>query len=170
MLSKQEFAEFVEDINSEDLSLIVATLNDLRDYPSADRRVLPYLERLLEDKRTCLLAIPYIFGEIRWVAAKALLAEREALGIHEPVRLLNVVQPIDMRGYAKARRAANISIRGGVEGVLENLAILRDMGYLPMYDLILWPKPRAKKEERAGAPVSVSVPAPAPVLMPVPAL
>lgn len=164
MLSKQEFSEFVEDINSEDISLIVATLNDLRDYPSADRRVLPYLERLLDDKRACLLAIPYIFGEIRWVAAKALLAEREALGIHEPIRILNVLQPIDMRGYAKARRAANISIRGGVEGVLENLAILRDMGYLPLYDLILWPKARAKKEEKVVAA------APTPILMPVRAL
>lgn len=168
MLSKQEFTEFVEDINSEDLSLVVATLNDLRDYPSADRRVLPYLERLLEDKRPCLLAIPYIFGEIRWLAAKALLAEREALGIGEPVRVLNVVQPIDMKGYAKARRAANISIQGGVEGVCENLAMLRDMGYLPMYDLILWPQPRAKVDSRVVA--AAPAPAPASVLMPVAAL
>ena len=157
----QEFTEFVEDINSGDSSLIVATLEDLRDYPSADERVLPYLERLLDDKTPCLLAIPYIFGEIRWLAAKALLAEREALGIREPVRVQNVVRPIDTRGVMRAANAANIEIRGEVEGVLETLAIARDMGHVPMSDLILYPQPRTQADARFVAP---------PALMPVPAL
>ncbi len=162
MLSKQEFIEFVEDISSGDSDLIVATLQDLRDYPSADERVLPYLEHLLEDKTPCLLAIPYIFGEIRWLAAKALLPEREALGIREPVLVPNVVRPIDTRGVMRAANAANITIRGEVEGVLETLAIARDMGHVPMSDLILYPQPRTQADARITA-------AP-PVLMPVPAL
>ena len=161
MLSKQEFTEFVEDISSRDWSLIVATLEDLRDYPSADKRVLPYLERLLDDKTPGLLAIRYIFGEIRWLAAKALLAEREALGIREPVVVPNVVRPIDTRGVMRAANAANIGIRGEVEGVLETLAIARDMGHVPMSDLILYPQPPTQADARFAAP---------PVLMPVPAL
>ena len=162
MLSKQEFNEFVEDISSGHSDLIVATLKDLRDYPSADKRVLPYLERLLDDKTPCLLAIPYIFGEIRWLAAKALLAEREALGIGESIFVPNVVRPIDTKGVMRAANAANIAIRGEVEGVLETLALARDMGHVPMSDLILYPQPRTQANGRVTT-------AP-PVLMPVPAL
>lgn len=141
MLTNQEFAEFVEDITSGNLSLIVATLEDLRDYPSADERVLPYLERLQYNKTPCILGIPLIFGEVRWLAAHALAAERAKLGIRKPIYLRNVVKPINTAGITYAEEAANIEFKGGVEGVLENLAILRDKGYLPLYDLYLPPPP-----------------------------
>lgn len=162
MLTKQEFVGVVEHLTGDDLSLRVAALKDLWHYPSSDERILPYLEQFLHDKTTCIIARPYLFAEVRWLAANALAAERKALAIDQVVELQHVVRPLDMRTYNKARKAANISFRVGVEGVLENLSILRDMGYLPMYDLLLSPQPRAKKEKRAIA-------AP-PVLMPVPAL
>ena len=66
-------------------------------------------------------------------------AERAALGINEPVGVQNVVKPINTAGITYAEEAANVEFKGGVEGVLENLAILRDMGYLPRIDLNLWP-------------------------------
>lgn len=137
MLTASEFREFFEDISSEELSIRVATLKVFRDDPSSDERVLPYLEHLLHDKTPCVLAIPYIFGEVRWLAAHTLAAEREALGIMKPVHLPNVLKPIDTTEYGKARNTANIRGRGGVEGVLENIAFLRDMGYLPLYNLKL---------------------------------
>jgi hypothetical protein len=105
---------------------------------------LPYLEELLDDKTPCLLGLPFVYGEIRWLAAQALAAEREAQGMTEPVYLENIVRPIYTDGISKAEREAGVEFKWGVEGVLENLAILRDMGYLPMYDLELWPRPTQK--------------------------
>ncbi len=135
MLTNQEFPEFVEDITSGNVSQVVATLEDLRDYPSGDHRVLPYLEHLLHDKTPCILGIPLIFGEVRWLAAHALAAERATLGIRKAIRLRNVVKPINTARITYAEEAANIEFKGGVEGVLESLAILRDMDKLPLYDL-----------------------------------
>lgn len=137
MLNNQELSEIIEDLTSSDASLRCAMLRVLWDDPAADARILPYLERLLYDKTPCLLAIPYRFGEIRWLAAHALAAERAALGIMKPVRLRNVVPPLDTGGVVNHEDKAGIDGRGGVEGVLENFAILNDRGYLPRHDVEL---------------------------------
>lgn len=159
MLANEDFIDLVQHLTGSDISLRAIALEDLWQYPSGDKRVLPYVEVLLHDMTPCLLGIPFIFGEIRWLAAKALAAEREALGIRKPVRLCNVVRPIDMKEYTAARKAAQVELKPGVEGVLENIAILRDMGCLPLVDLNLYPK---VKEE----PQDVTYLAPVPVLMP----
>jgi hypothetical protein len=70
MLTNQEFTELVEDLTSQEPDWRAITLRVLLKMPAADERVLPYLEQLLHDKRACLLGIPYIFGEVRWLAAK----------------------------------------------------------------------------------------------------
>ena len=156
MLTNQEWKETVEHLTGNDVSLKVATLKDFWRFPSADPRPLPYLEDLLDDKTPCLLAIPYLFGEVRWLAAKALLAEREALNIRQPVRVQNVLRPLDMKEYTRARKAAQVELKVGVEGVLENIAILRDLGYLALIDLNLYPKVKEEPLELAyNAPVLV---------------
>ena len=137
MLTQEDFTEFVADMTGEDASLRAAGLQVLWECPSADRRVLPYLSRLLYDKTPCLLGIPYRFGEVRWLAAHALAAERAALGIQKPVKLRQVVTPLDTGGIVRAEYAAGIEARGGVDGLLINFGILNEMGYLPLYDLNL---------------------------------
>lgn len=137
MLSNQELSEIIEELTNNEVSMKSAMLKVLWDDPAADARILPYLERLLYDKTPCLLAIPYRFGEIRWLAAHALAAERAALGIMKPVRLRNVVPPLDTAGVVSHEDKAGINGRGGVEGVLESFAILNEKGYLPRYDLEL---------------------------------
>lgn len=139
MLNNKELVELLEELTSEDASFRAATLKVLWEYPSADLRVLPYLEQLLNDKTPCILAIPYVFGEIRWLAAHALAAERAALGINEPIYLLNVVRPAETGDIIKAEYEAGIKARGGVDGLLENLALARALGYMPLYDLNLSP-------------------------------
>jgi len=152
MLTEQELTEFVEDVNSERASNRASMLRALLNFRLADERVLPYLEQLIHDKSPCILGFPYMFGEVRWLAARALAKERAALGINKPVRLRNVVKPIDTAGIMKAEDAANLDGEGDVEGLLKSLGILRDMGYLPTYDLILRPQasnlklPQNKKE------------------------
>ena len=137
MLTNDDFAEFVQDMIGEDVPLRAAGLQVLWESPAADERLLPYLEYLLHDESPCLLAIPYRFGVVRWLAAQALAAERAALGILEPVRLQNVVKPLSTADVITAKYEAGIKGRGGVEGVLESIGILNEMGYLPRYDLEL---------------------------------
>ena len=139
MLTTQEFTELVEDLTSQDPYWRSVTLRVLLKMPTADERVLPYLEPLLDDNSPCLLGIPYIFGEIRWLAAKVLASERAALGIGTPVHVPNVVRPVDTMEIIAAEHDANIKGRGGVEGLVESLALLRDRGYLHRIDINLSP-------------------------------
>lgn len=139
MLTDTELQELVEDLHSQDLSLRVAALKDLWQYPSGDARILPYLEALLEDKTLCIIMLPYQYGEIRWLAAHALAAERTALGIQEPVKLLGVIRPLDTQEFVAVSQAAGVEYSGGVEGVLATLAILRGRDQLPLDDLKLMP-------------------------------
>ena len=105
MMTEQEFCEFVEDMMNGDITLRAASLRALWKLPTGDKRLLPYLEQLLHDKAPCVLGLPYVFGEIRWLAAHALAAEREVLGITKPVRLQNVVKPIYTAGISQAEQA-----------------------------------------------------------------
>ena len=137
MLTSEEFPEIIEDLTGDDTAMKSALLKVLWERPSADARILPYLSRLLYDKSPCLLSIPSLFGEIRWLAAHALAAERAALGIQKPVCLRQIVQPLETGDIVRAEYAAGIEARGGVDGLLHNFGILNDMGYLPLYDLNL---------------------------------
>jgi SNF2 family DNA or RNA helicase len=145
MLNDKEIQELIEDLSSPDVSIRVATLKTLCQDPSQDERVLPYLESLLGDTTPCIVMLPYRFGEIRWLAAKALVAERAALEYSEPVRLHNVVKPFDTEEARVLAASAGIKSRGGVEGVLETLTILREMGKLPLYDLDMVPNVKNKQ-------------------------
>ncbi len=129
------------------LHSIISLLKTLCQDPSQDERVLPRLEALLNDTTPCITMLPYRFGEIRWLAAKALVAERAALGHGEPVRMHNVVRPFDTEEFALLAASAGVKSRGGVEGVLEALATLREMGELPLYDLELVPNVKNKQDK-----------------------
>lgn len=139
MLTDTELQELVDDLHSQDLSLRVAALKDLWQYPSQDARVLPYLEALLEDKTFCIVILPYQYGEIRWLAAHALAAERSVLGIQEPVKLVDVIRPLDTQEFVAISQSGGVEYSGGVEGVLATLAILRSRNRLPLDDLNLIP-------------------------------
>lgn len=132
-----DFQEFVEGLQSDDLLLQTATLKTLVMSPLRDQRILPYLEALLTDSTPCLVALPYMFGEIRWLAAYALAKERAVLRIEETVYLHDVVVPLDTQAVVALEKEAHIRGRGGVDGMLETFAQLRAMGILPLYDLML---------------------------------
>jgi hypothetical protein len=139
MLSDTEFQELAEDLSSPDVSIRVETLKCLYREPAADERVLPYLENLLDDDTISVIFLPYRFGEVRWLAAKALVAERAALGHSQPICLDNVFQPINIEEFALLAHSAGIKSSGGLDGVLEALVILRKMNRLPLYTLRLVP-------------------------------
>ncbi|BAY28162.1 helicase-like protein (plasmid) [Calothrix sp. NIES-2100] len=148
MLNDNEFQELVEDLSSTDVSIRVAALEILCQEPLEDERVLPHLEALLNDTTPCVVMLPYRFGEIRWLAAKALVAERAALGHSEPVRLHGVIQPFDTEEFTSLALAAGVKSGSGVDGVLKAFVILREMGRLPLYDLELVPNIKNKQDNK----------------------
>lgn len=139
-------------LNDDDLRAVEASLADadpaeraamlavLRDNPTGDARLLPPIEALLADTTPCLMQVkPFVFCEVRWLAAHALAAERAARGIGVPVEIDGVVPPVagddiptvEPEAYAGGRR------RAGVEGHLEAFALAREWGLLPRADLRL---------------------------------
>jgi hypothetical protein len=130
-----DFQETVQGLQNDDMR--IATLQMLRMSPLDDERILPYLEELLTDTTPCIVALPYQFGETRWLAAYALAKERKALGIKEPLFLRNVAVPLNTGELEALVKETNIQSHGGVEGALEKFAQLQVLGKLPLYDLEL---------------------------------
>jgi hypothetical protein len=131
-----DLPEELANLLSEDPKKRCYLLRRLSHRPSGDPRVLPYLERLLEDRAPCLFSIPYEYGEVRYRAAEALAAERQAQGISEPVRVRSVVVPLT------ANRLFLISEAEGLPPALTwqaRFERLRDLGKLPVEDLELPP-------------------------------
>lgn len=153
MLTNEDFFDMMADLEGNEISMKTYTLRAFWKMPSGDPRVLPYLKRLLEDRTPTLLGIPYIFGEVRWMAAQALTSEREAQGIQIPIILKNVVRPLYTGDIVRAAQKAKVhSEKGGVEGLLDLLGKLQPTGRLITYDLALSPNPkvtaRYQKEQR----------------------
>ncbi len=86
----------------EDISSALYHVADLRSVPqpqsvpTGNTEIITYLEQLIEDTRLCLLdrRIPYIYGELRWLAARVLACEYAYQGIETPIILKDVIQPI----------------------------------------------------------------------------
>lgn len=138
-MTDEEFAEMLADLHSDDRRLQTALLQTLMMSPTGDPRFLPELEPLLEDRSPCLVQIPYLFGELRWLAAHALAAERAACGVAEPVRVLGVAVPLSTDELGGLERAAGLRGRGGVDGRLEMFGKLNKLGKVPRADLVLEP-------------------------------
>lgn len=71
---------------------------------------------------------------------------------------MRVVRPAETRDIIQAEYEAGIEGRGGVEGLLESLALARDMDYMPMIELELWPlgKPSVVVQKAAHLPELVA--------------
>lgn len=68
-------------------------MKSLADAPTGDARVLPLVEALLDDLTPCQISIPFSYAEIRWLAARALVAERFANDLREPMRIAGMILP-----------------------------------------------------------------------------
>lgn len=83
-----------------------AMLKELAEFPTGDDGVRAAVERLLADDTPCIVSIPLAVGEVRWLAAHALAAERSRAGIAEPVRLEKAVRPLEDWRLAQMAAAA----------------------------------------------------------------
>lgn len=121
-----------ENLQSGEAQNRAQALHDLRWDPTGDVRLLPLVEDLLKDKTPCRISAPYACGEIRWLAALALAAERFAAGRPEPVHLHASVAPLVWEELATPIEIeTQIRASGDMRPAFTRL---RAQGLLPVHD------------------------------------
>lgn len=111
----------------------VSMLRVLRRSDRADKRVLPYIEELLNDLTPCMIDIkPICFSEIRYLAGQALETQRRLLGIDKPVDFSGFVQQIEAGDLLLLAEEMNVPSNNFKEKFPEVFEKLRNMGKLPI--------------------------------------
>lgn len=137
-MSKQdELQEVADALISDDAKRRARLLKIIANDPFKDERILPYIEKFIDDQTPCLIMIPYRFAEIRYLAAKAFNAEREVLGLGKCGRTLEVVRPMDTEELIRItdQHIAESSNKPGPDGLLEDLMTLNELNVLPKMEL-----------------------------------
>jgi hypothetical protein len=135
MMDEETYNWMAEVLTCNDARRKAIALKIIMEQPSADPRQLPYIEALLDDRTPCIICIPYHYAEVRWMAAQALAAVRQACGIEERVRVEGVVLPLNTDELSQA--ASNSGLRPPGTELVDCLPILRDAGLLTVVDLDL---------------------------------
>ncbi|MBN8594516.1 MAG: hypothetical protein J0M33_22350 [Anaerolineae bacterium] len=136
--TNEEFVSFSEDINGGSLDDIVVCLKVRSDNPSGDPRVVPILEKFCSDKRIAWIDIPTRYGEIAYLAAFALCAEKHACKLEGKIRVSTLV-PLTRIDVVEMAQLHGVTIPHGVhrfEGAMQTLA---EMGKLSQMVLELDP-------------------------------
>ncbi|MBP2338121.1 hypothetical protein JOF41_004299 [Saccharothrix coeruleofusca] len=137
MIADDELAEVIDILKSPDTYRRTTMLGVLAKDPSGDPRLLPAVEELLTDETPDLISIPLLFGEVRWLAAHALVAERRAAAVPTPVELRGVPEPLTSDELSYLVDEHGLPREGGVHGMLASFVALREHGLLPVTDLRL---------------------------------
>jgi hypothetical protein len=120
----------------------VFALQELIRRPTGNPKIREALDPLLNDLSPCVFQIPYRFGELRYLAARALAAERSFAGDRRKVRL-RCAAPLTVDELARAAGIAQISgahSGNAIENQLGLFAELRAGGLLPEMDLEFVPQ------------------------------
>ena len=104
--------------------------------PTGDPRVIPHLERCLNDRAVTLLSLPYLFGEVRERAAEALAFELEAIGEPRTIVVDDLPETLntdDIANLADKYLPENgpwQAIDDPIQELIAEYEALRDMGAL----------------------------------------
>jgi hypothetical protein len=138
MLTEEEFKYILTELQCDDFGRRADMLDFISTKPHGDQRILPAIEALLEDRNTIITgASPLHFGEVRLLAAFALVAERAAAGITKSVKLLGTFYPLETGDIVQLAKNAHIDMSGYNNPVVKNLDTLRkllEQGLVPLYD------------------------------------
>lgn len=132
----EDLNTFVKIISEGSLKDIVIELQDISSYPGGDPRAIPFLEGLCTDKRLTTISIPYMYGEIAYLAAFALCAEKHKLKLDGKIRITTAV-PLSVNEAARLAREHEIAVIPA--GIMAALQMLADKGKLPPMILELDP-------------------------------
>lgn len=141
MADEHDVAFEVQELRSPDPRARANMLRNLLREPTLDRRVLEACEQLLDDKTITLLSIPFRFGEIRYVAAQAVLLLRHRMGNAEPVVVTGAVPPLSGNDIGRLATEAGIEDPGsGVEKYIALMEKLVAAGKAPAHDVYFNPR------------------------------
>ena len=122
-------------LRSPEASMRARALSVLLAHPSGNPRDLLHIEALLTDCEPTVLSIPFVFGEVRSLAADVLVQERALQSVSEPVRIAGVPEELSANDLAKLAQEAGIQHGPGREGAIEAYRKLRDAGKIPTRDI-----------------------------------
>jgi hypothetical protein len=129
---KSTYDEFLEILNGNNVMKIASWLSRIQDEPCGNPSILPHLEKLTKDKRITNLSSPSAYGELRWSAAAALVAERHVQNIGEPVFILeNTFEPLNVPGILMLIADTTFTVPAGSEWP-GRLTGIRDAGNMPL--------------------------------------
>jgi hypothetical protein len=129
---KSTYDEFLEILNGNNVMKIASWLSRIQDEPCGNPSILPHLEKLMKDKRITNLSSPSAYGELRWSAAAALVAERHVQNIGEPVFILeNTFEPLNVPGILMLIADTTFTVPAGSEWP-GRLTGIRDAGNMPL--------------------------------------
>lgn len=134
--SDGEIPLLLADLASSDVQDRVAVLKVLVEDPTGDPRVAAAIEPLLEDRTPCVLTNPPSYGELRWLAAHALTAERFAGGQPQDVLLRDAIAPMNAEQLAMIARQV-LGAPGDRMRALQQFQALAQAQALPRRDLLV---------------------------------
>lgn len=134
MLNLPERSEVLAALRSPEVEERAAMLKDLLHNPTGDVQVRAAVEALLEDHAPCVVQIPLRIGEVRWLAARALAAERSAGGVAEPVVVKGIVRPLEV-GELAERTLVTLGAEAVRLSLFDRFEKLLSLGQLPVVDL-----------------------------------
>jgi hypothetical protein len=130
---EDEIPLLLADLASADVQDRVAVLKVLAEDPTGDPRVAAAIEPLLDDRTPCVLTAPPSYGELRWLAAHALAAERHAGGQPPDVLLRDAVAPMNAEQLAVLAQQV-LGAPGDRLRALQQFQALAQAGALPRRD------------------------------------
>ncbi len=141
MWTEQDYRETLEDLMNTSARARAIILESLIEDPSGDPRLIPHLERCLNDRVVTRLWIPLTFGEVRWRAAEALAEEWRAQGNPQPVTLSDAFVPMTVDAIITlAAQRLDWSFRGGPsdpdDKMISAYTALRDQGILKPQEVV----------------------------------
>lgn len=131
MSEQDDVAFWIGQLASVDARVRVRSLQAIAEHPVADLTLLAACETLLGDRELCLLKIPYRYGEVRIVAADAVAALRERIGITQPVVVSEAFMPLTTDDVARFARAAGLPMQSAVDGTIATLRQLVAQSGIP---------------------------------------
>ncbi|WP_162240343.1 hypothetical protein [Nocardia arizonensis] len=134
---EDNFEYVAKTLQDEDEEERLSTLWTLVHLPLSDERIVPYLQEAMNDTAVAILELPYVYGELRWLAAQALFREYCALGINATVELRGVPKPLDSSEMGEFLRDDSLLDYLVHLDMVDNYRELRDLGKIPIVDLVL---------------------------------
>ncbi len=120
--------------------------------PDKSEEVVTRVEELLEDHSAAMIGVPYLFGEIRFLAAQALAVVRARMGNPELVKITDCPRTVTDRRIGSYAEPYDLKPMSG-----EKLyAALRDLGALPTRDYVFDPAEYPSKSRRELADEAAS--------------